>query len=137
MVTPHLYGRAPPPRPISDIAPATLDIVKKGMYRVIYGENGTGRRVRVAGVEIAGKSGTAQVPNQEDAWFVAFAPYDVPEIAVAVVIEGGGAGGANAGPVVRKVLEAYFDTRSEPSASLSQRLERPALDEAPQETTGI
>ena len=68
--------------------------------------------MRIAGIDIAGKSGTAQVPNSnDDAWFVAFAPYDDPEIAVAAVVEGGGGGGAVAAPVVRRVLEAYFAGR--------------------------
>jgi penicillin-binding protein 2 len=112
LVTPHLYGPAPLPRLIDGVSPATLDIVKRGMHRVVYGEHGTGHSVRIAGIDIAGKSGTAQVPNSnDDAWFVAFAPYDDPEIAVAAVVEGGGGGGAVAAPVVRRVLEAYFAGR--------------------------
>lgn len=123
LVTPHLFGPAPPPQPIEGVSPATLDIVKLGMHRVIYGEHGTGRRARVAGIDIAGKSGTAQVPNTEkdDAWFVAFAPYDDPEIAVAAVVEGGGGGGAVAAPVVRQVLEAYFANRQDRSPTVSHR----------------
>jgi cell division protein FtsI/penicillin-binding protein 2 len=86
-----------------------LKIVRKAMYQVVYGNRGTGRRVQIDGIAIAAKTGTAQVPNRDDdAWFVAFAPYENPAIAVAAVIEGGGGGGAVAGPIVRQVIEAYF-----------------------------
>jgi penicillin-binding protein 2 len=109
LVTPHLHGERPEPVRIEGVSDATLDIVRQSMHRVIYGENGTGRRAQIAGITLAGKSGTAQGPRaDDDAWFVSFAPYDEPEIAVAVVIEGGGGGGANAAPVARAVMEAYF-----------------------------
>jgi penicillin-binding protein 2 len=113
LVTPHLHGRAPAAVRVEGISDATLDIVRRSMLRVVYGDDGTGRRAQIAGVVLAGKSGTAQVPNREndDAWFVAFAPYDEPEIAVAAVVEGGGGGGSVAGPVVRAVIEAYFIDR--------------------------
>ena len=113
LVTPHLYKVPPSPQPIEDISPATLDIVKQAMRRVVYGEHGTGHRVQITGIEVAGKSGTAQGPKEEDdAWFVAFAPYEEPTIAVAVVVEGGGGGGSVAGPIARQVIEAYFDIDS-------------------------
>ena len=79
------------------------------MHRVVYGIRGTGRRAQVDGIQIAAKTGTAQVPNgANDAWFVAFAPLQNPTIAIAVVVEGGGGGGAVAGPVVRQVMQAFF-----------------------------
>jgi len=110
LVTPHLSGSVPPREKVKNVSPATLDITKKSMYRVVQGEKGTGRRARIPGVDIGGKSGTAQVNHRpdDDAWFIAFAPYEEPEIAVAVVIESGGAGGSHAGPVARRVIEAYL-----------------------------
>ena len=109
LVTPYVYGPASPPRRIEGISENALEIVKKAMQQVVYGERGTGRRVQIEGVVVAGKSGTAQGPrDDDDAWFVAFAPYDKPRIAVAVVVEGGGGGGAVAGPVARRVMEAFF-----------------------------
>jgi len=112
LVTPHIQGPAPPVRQIKGLSASTLEIVRLAMRRVVHGENGTGRRVQIPGLAVAGKSGTAQVPNREndDAWFVAFAPFEEPQIAVAVVVEAGGHGGAVAGPVARQVLEAYFTT---------------------------
>ncbi|MEE3258818.1 MAG: penicillin-binding transpeptidase domain-containing protein [Candidatus Latescibacterota bacterium] len=109
LVTPYLSGEPPPRQAIEGISPPTLEIVRKSMHRVVYGERGTGWRVRIAEVEIAAKTGTAQVPNRNnDAWFVAFAPYENPSIAVAAVVEGGGGGGTVAGPIVRQVIAAYF-----------------------------
>ncbi len=85
---------------------------------VVQGERGTGRRSRVPGIEIGGKTGTAQVsrkgtqhlnPNLMDhAWFVAYAPVEKPEIAIAVVVENIGGGGEFAAPVAREVLYTFF-----------------------------
>jgi penicillin-binding protein 2 len=109
LVTPYLSGEPPPKQAIEGVSPSTLEIVRKSMHRVVYGQRGTGWRVRIAEVEIAAKTGTAQVPNRDnDAWFVAFAPYENPAIAVAAVVEGGGGGGRVAGPIVRQVIAAYF-----------------------------
>ena len=134
LVTPHLYG-SPPDALQLQISEKNLDIVRKGMYRVVNGDEGTGRRARLSEVAVAGKSGTAQVPNRnnDDAWFVAFAPFEEPEIAVAVVVEAGGAGGGTAAPVARRVLKAYFDSRpAKPAVDL--RDTRPASLSGPATT---
>ena len=130
LVTPYLCGSPAPPHRIEGVSDATLEIVKKSMHRVIHGEKGTGRRVRIEGIEIAGKSGTAQGPrHDDDAWFVAFAPFDVPTIAVVVVVEGGGGGGSVAGPIARQVLQAFFTSEKErrrPSTRRSAAASHPA-----------
>ncbi len=82
-------------------------------------EAGTGKAARISGIEVAGKTGTAQVPNgAPHAWFTCFAPADDPKIAVAVVIENGGSmgneatGGRIAAPVAKEiVLEALKGSR--------------------------
>ncbi len=126
LVTPHLHGEAPDPVRIEGVSEATLDIIRWSMYRVINGEHGTGRRARIARIELAGKSGTAQGPRpDDDAWFVAFAPYEDPEIAVAVVIEGGGGGGSNAAPVARAVIEAYLEDQARHRAMAADTGARP------------
>lgn len=118
LVTPYVCGTPAPRRPASGISKRTLAIVRESMRRVVYGAHGTGRRVRVPGIQVAGKSGTAQGPHEnDDAWFVAFAPLDNPTIAVAVVLEGGGSGGGVAGPVARKVLAAHFAPETLPGAA--------------------
>ena len=73
------------------------------MQQVVSG--GTGYAARIAGVKVAGKTGTAENPHgASDAWFIGFAPADEPEIAVAVVVENGGAGGEVAAPIARQVM---------------------------------
>ncbi|MEE3234323.1 MAG: penicillin-binding protein 2 [Candidatus Latescibacterota bacterium] len=111
MITPHLSGPAPPSKHIEDLSQHTLKIIRQAMLRVVYGAKGTGKHAAVKGILVAGKTGTAQVPNRinknNDAWFVGFSPYDNPEIAVAVVIEGGGGGGAVAAPIAQNVFAEY------------------------------
>lgn len=99
------------------LRPRTLELLREGMLRVV--EEGTGKSVRIAGIQVAGKTGTAQVVRKDagsseeikdHAWFVAFAPYADPEIAIAVVAENAGLGSVGAGPVVRAILEAAFSS---------------------------
>ena len=111
MITPHLSGPAPPPKFIEELSPHTLKIIREAMLRVVYGEKGTGKRAAVKNILIAGKTGTAQVPNRanqnNDSWFVGFSPFHHPEIAVAIVIEGGGGGGKVAAPIAHNIFKDY------------------------------
>jgi penicillin-binding protein 2 len=100
-----------------------LERVRRALHQVVAGQRGTGRKARVEGLAVAGKTGTAQViklaqekeiPEDEIPWehrdhalFVAYAPAQDPEVAVAVVVEHGGHGGAAAAPVAQRVLETY------------------------------
>jgi hypothetical protein len=104
---------------------AYWQVAKDGMWRVINGTEGTGRRAFAnTPYKAAGKSGTAQVvgmkenqvydastmkvEHRDNALFVAFAPVQDPRIAVAVIVENGGHGGSVAAPVARKVIDAYL-----------------------------
>lgn len=71
---------------------------------------GTGSLFRSAAYEVAGKTGTAQYDNSDNAhsWFVGFAPYDNPQIAVCVILEGGYTKVANAQQVAKSVLDSFF-----------------------------
>ena len=79
-------------------------------------DNGTGTPAQIPGIKVAGKTGTAEQGNGKPphAWFTSFAPADNPKVAVAVVIEDGGnagseaAGGRNAGPIAKAVMEAVL-----------------------------
>jgi len=87
----------------------TLSYIREAMKGVVHGEDGTGRASRVEGVMAAGKTGTAQNPHGEDhAWFIGYAPADKPEIAIAIVVENSGHGGAVAAPVARSFYSKYF-----------------------------
>lgn len=85
-----------------------FEIVKYGMYLVVNGA-GTATRIRIPGLNIAGKTGTAQNPHGKDhALFVGFAPYEDPQIAIAVVVENVGYGGTHAAPIAKKMIETYL-----------------------------
>jgi len=91
--------------------------VKELLLNVVESKEGTGQRAKIEGIKVGGKTGTAQVSAlgrgvsdafQDHAWFVAFAPVDNPQIAVATIVENAGHGGVAAAPVVRQVMEKFF-----------------------------
>jgi penicillin-binding protein 2 len=116
------------------ISPATLDILKKGMFGVVNEPSGTGWAAKSATTSICGKTGTAQVislsrgqatgKHGDHAWFMAFAPLEKPEIALAVLVEHGGHGGAAAAPIAQKAIQEYMKSLGTDPAD-------PAGDEAP------
>lgn len=97
------------------VSPATAEALTEMMVEVV--RSGSGTAAQIGGVEVAGKTGTAQHAEGEDphAWFTAFAPADDPQVAVAVVVERGGSlgseatGGRVAAPIARAVLQAVID----------------------------
>ena len=107
------------------ISEESLNVLQEALLGVVQEEEGTGRVVRIRGVKVAGKTGTAQVVKLKDddaediddeipykfrdhSWFVGFAPHEKPEIALVVLIEHGGYGAVSAAPIARRVLKAYF-----------------------------
>jgi peptidoglycan glycosyltransferase len=73
-------------------------------------EKGTGRRARIDGVQVAGKTGTAENAADDHSWFIGFAPADDPKIAVAVFVRNGaGTGGDISAPIAKNVIQAYLD----------------------------
>jgi peptidoglycan glycosyltransferase len=97
------------------MTPATAAVMTELMTDVVQNPNGTGTAARIGGVVVAGKTGTAQVPNKAPhAWFIAFAPADHPLYAVAVLIENGGnlgneaTGGRVAAPVAASILRVLL-----------------------------
>lgn len=87
----------------------TVALVREGMRRVVSEPRGTGRAARIPDVVVSGKTGTAENPHGDDhAWFVGFAPFDSPTIAVAVMLENAGSGGSRAAPLAGLVMEKYI-----------------------------
>ena len=130
-------GGVPESFPAGAIAPPTRQVglraetwraLQEGMFQAVNGV-GTAGRARVKGFLVAGKTGTAQVASRtriaestdakrpehlrNHAWFIGYGPRVNPEIAIAVLVEHGGGGGAVAAPLARKILQAYFDGRQE------------------------
>lgn len=105
-------------RPNPKIVPIPEDIhhtVVEGMWGVVN-NGGTGAGIRMAGFDIAGKTGTAQVvglgkdigKNKDHSWFISYAPAYKPEIALVALIENSGFGNQHAAPAVRKVYDVYY-----------------------------
>ena len=101
------------------VSPQTLAVVRRGM-RAVTEPGGTAYGIfSNFPVAVAGKTGTAQTgvdkagnPRDNHGWFVGFAPYDNPQVAVAAIVEYGGHGGSSAGVVAKEVLAAYFNVNS-------------------------
>jgi penicillin-binding protein 2 len=106
------------PQLISNIGvtPETLAVIRRGM-RAVTEPGGTAAGVfRGFPVNVAGKTGTVQTGKDKNGnlkdnhgWFVGFAPYENPQVAVATIIEYAGSGGSTAGVVSKEVLAAYFN----------------------------
>lgn len=102
-----------PGRPLRVLSPAAASALTEMMERVVT--NGTGRRATVPGVRVAGKTGTAQgADGVPDLWFVGFAPVEAPTMALAILIEDGGAsgddatGGSIAAPIAARLFEEWL-----------------------------
>jgi penicillin-binding protein 2 len=97
-----------------DLNPAVWAFLRQSLWAVVN-DNGTGAAARIPGLDVAGKTGTAQTmrdskssKGQDHAWFAAFAPAKDPEVVVVVLVERGGHGGAVAAPIARQILNAIF-----------------------------
>lgn len=114
--------RRPQPVRRIELKTATLGVVKEAMWRVVN-QGGTGTRAAIAGKDVCGKTGTAQVVKasagvksddlaeaiRDNAWFIGFAPREHPKIAFAVFVERGGHGGEAAAPIAQRVLVKFFE----------------------------
>jgi len=114
---PQRIGRLP-------VSSKTLELVKQGLWEVVNYDKGTARGARIHGIDVSGKTGTAQVISRKEdedetkeelpdhlkphAWFVAYAPSENPEIAVAVIVEHGEHGSGTAAPVAREMIKTYL-----------------------------
>src|SRR5437899_7059590 len=92
-----------------ELSPDKIELVRKGLWKVVNEDGGTGGRARLKDVQVAGKTGTAQatVRGHKDttAWFACFAPFENPKYVVAVMVQGGEHGGSVAGPIADRILE--------------------------------
>jgi penicillin-binding protein 2 len=131
VVTPHLgddvesvTGKVleeirPAPRRHLDISPTTRDTIMTGLTRAAMEPGGTSYPVfGHFPFPVAGKTGTAERPNQPDqSWYIVLAPARHPQVVVAVTLERGGFGADTAAPVAARILEQYFHKQITPTAS--------------------
>lgn len=96
--------------------PEVIQLIREATRRVVMGSHGTGHLLADPALPMAGKTGTAQNPHGEDhAWFIGYAPFDEPKIAVCVIVEGGGHGASVAAPLAGTLMRAYLE-EEEPSS---------------------
>jgi penicillin-binding protein 2 len=115
-------------RRIVEMDASRLGMVKAALHDVVDDRHGTAYAERIEGVDIAGKTGTAQVShvtprgvdpdrvwyfNRDHAWFAGYAPSGSPEIAIIVLVEHGGGGGKNAVPIAMRVVRDWQKLKAE------------------------
>ena len=121
---PRVVASAPDKVVHWDLSPDNVKAVVSGMYGVVNEGGGTGVRARLQGIDVCGKTGTAQLSSEDyakskgkktsddDAWFEAFAPCSAPEIVVVALFEHFPGHGQYAAPIVRDIMKAYFDKKA-------------------------
>lgn len=115
----------------------TLNFLKSALEGVVNDEDGTARGARVPGLRTAGKTGTSQNPHGEDhAWFIGYAPAENAKIAVAIVVENAGHGGAVAAPMAGQLYRAYFKP-DEAASVLSQTPLKKPVNSAANAADGV
>ena len=100
-----------------DIPMAALELVRGGMHDVVMHKNGTAKKARVPGIEIAGKTGSAEfkkkvgdeVVDSTHTWMISYAPFDFPRYAVAFIVEDGVSGGNTVGPRLSALYQKIFE----------------------------
>ena len=115
-------------------------MLDRALWSGVNEAGGTSYKARLAGVDVAGKTGSAQVShrrskhddldnvwyfNRDHAWFAGFAPTNEPEVAVVVLIEHGGAGGKHAAPVAFEIIQAYQRIREQRRTKAATRKKQP------------
>jgi len=100
-----------------ELSPVVWALIRDGLWAVVN-EWGTGGAAKIPGLDVAGKTGTAQIianskseRGEDHAWFAAFAPARDPQVVVVVLVERGGHGGAAAAPIARKIFNAIFNEK--------------------------
>jgi penicillin-binding protein 2 len=122
----------------ANVSEKTLQIVQEALRGAVNDPHGTGWTCALKEVKVAGKTGTAQVVRLPDnfkkgdmnrmpqkfrdhAWFVAYAPFEDPKIAIAVLVEHGGFGASAAAPIAKKVIEKYLNLDPSPSSKIPEK----------------
>jgi penicillin-binding protein 2 len=120
----------------ADISEKTLHFIQEALMGAVNDPHGTGWACALKDFKVAGKTGTAQVIKmaqdfkkgdmdrmplkfKDHAWFVAYAPFEDPIIAVVVLVEHGGYGGAAAAPIAKRVIERYLELEQVASSKMA------------------
>ncbi|MBI3015365.1 MAG: penicillin-binding protein 2 [Candidatus Tectomicrobia bacterium] len=117
---PELISQAP-------VKAETLEAIRKGLWAVVNESGGTGGRARIDELGVAGKTGTAQVVRldragnripgsqyRDHSWFVSYAPFEDPQLAVVIFVENSGVGGSTFAPIAKEIFLKYFNIPKPP-----------------------
>ena len=139
---PEITGRLP-------VSPKNLKLIRNALRGVVHDPRGTGFRARLPGIKVAGKTGTAQVVRlkarkdskeqqtkprflRDHAWFIAFAPFEEPSIAVVVLAEHAGQGGSRYAPLAKAFIAHHLEIAApQPQARIKVSSPSPRLHHAP------
>ena len=107
-----------------NVKPENLTHVQRAMLADVADDDGTGKRARIEGFAVCGKTGTAEVHNREGrhkiTWFASYGPFEKPKYAVVVMVERGASGGLSCAPAAKKIYEALI-ARDNPQAVAGNR----------------
>lgn len=107
-----------PPKVVTEMnwSKSSMDVVRGGMRDVVMSERGTGKLAYVEGATVAGKTGTAEYGKKEEGkkrgWMIAFAPYDEPRYAIAIVVDNAVSGGVTVAPKMQQLLTGLLGTKT-------------------------
>ena len=94
------------------VSPRYLQRIREGLIRTVSGEHGTGSLAKTPAIELAGKTGTAEIGSgnnkRKNVWFVCYGPADSPRYSIAILIENGVSGGTTAAPLAKQFFERYL-----------------------------
>ena len=101
------------------VKPENLTIIRDAMRADVADDDGTGKRARIEGYQVCGKTGTAEVKSPRKGryditWFASFAPFKNPRYAVVVMVERGASGGLTCAPAAKKIYEALIKRDKQP-----------------------
>jgi penicillin-binding protein 2 len=128
LVQPHFVDHADgepvrdwPREPVAGLEGGVLSFLRRAMVGVVESPDGTAHWTRIPWLKVGGKTGTAQNPHGDHhSWYMAYAPADDPEIALAIIVENAGHGGDVSAPVARDFLAEYFRPGRRPGNVVSE-----------------
>ncbi|MDL2281481.1 hypothetical protein LJC10_06475, partial [Selenomonadales bacterium OttesenSCG-928-I06] len=116
-----------------EISPKTLQLIRASLRDASTIEGGTSSyHFKDFPIKVAGKTGTAENPHGKDhGLFMAFAPYDDPEVAIIVIIPQGGYGAVAAAPIAKKILETIFNINQPPVLPVAEQQKQQQNNQVP------
>jgi len=116
-----------------------IDLVQAAMFDVVNTAGGTAAGARIPDIQVAGKTGTAQAGKgkRDHAWFICYAPFEKPKIALCVLVENSGFGGTYSAPISRKLIKFYLKRQKETASAVDSTFGGPLVPLAPWDSADV